>query len=121
MVPREQDHPLIVSKVKYLGSCLLPCPLEHEATIGLYHDMMQISELDVKIPFDKIFEIELASGRDLPSQTVMMFRVVGLLVEKDKPYMTIRLINSSDSLLFKFENVIIAYEMMRQIKAAKNL
>lgn len=121
MIAQEQDRPIIVSKVKYLGSCLLPSPIELEATIVLYHNRMHIPEFDATILIDKVYQIELAKGKDLPSQTIMMFGVVGLIVEKENPYLTIKIVNSSDSLLFKFENVIIADELVREIKAAKVL
>jgi hypothetical protein len=121
MIAQEQDRPVIVSKVKYLGSCLLPSPIELEATIVLYHNRMHIPEFDVTIPIDKVSEIELAKGKDLPSQTIMMFGVVGLIVEKENPYMTIKIVNSSDSLLFKFDNMIIADKLVKEIKAAQDL
>lgn len=121
MIAQEQDRPIIVSKVKYLGSCLLPSPIELEATIVLYHNRMHIPEFDATVPIDKVYQIELAKGKDLPSQTIIMFGVVGLIVEKENPYLTIKIVNSSDSLLFKFENMIIAGELVRKIKTAKDL
>jgi hypothetical protein len=119
MITQEQDRPIIVSKVKYLGSCLLPSPIELEATIVLYDNRMHIPELDATIPIDKVSEIELAKGKDLPSQTIMIFGVVGLIVEKENPYMTIKIDDSSDRLLFKFDNMIIADKLVKEIKAAK--
>jgi hypothetical protein len=110
-----------VSKVKYLGSCLLPSPIELEATIVLYHDRMHIPEFDTTISMDKISQIELAKGNDLPSQTIMMFGVVGLIVEKENPYMIIEIVNSPDRLLFKFDNMMIADKLVKEIKAAKDL
>jgi hypothetical protein len=112
MIAQEQERPVIVSKVKYLGSCLLPSPIELEATIVLYHDRMSV---------DKISQIELAKGNDLPSQTIMMFGVVGLIVEKENPYMIIEIVNSPDRLLFKFDNMMIADKLVKEIKAAKDL
>src|SRR5215208_2959305 len=105
MIAQEQDRPIIVSKVKYLGSCLLPSPIELEATI----------------PIDTVSQIELAKGKDLPSQTIMMLGVVGVVVEKENPYMTIKIVNSPDSLLFKFGNMILADKLVKEIKAAKDL
>jgi hypothetical protein len=121
MIAQEQERPVIVSKVKYLGSCLLPSPIELEATIVLYHDRMHIPEFDTTISMDKISQIELAKGNDLPSQTIMMFGVVGLIVEKENPYMIIEIVNSPDRLLFKFDNMMIADKLVKEIKAAKDL
>jgi hypothetical protein len=121
MISQEQERPVIVSKVKYLGSCLLPSPIELEATIVLYHDRMHIPEFDTTISMDKISQIELAKGNDLPSQTIMMFGVVGLIVEKENPYMLIEIVNSPDRLLFKFDNMMIADKLVKEIKAAKDL
>lgn len=121
MIAQEQERPVIVSKVKYLGSCLLPSPIELEATIVLYHDRMHIPEFDTTISMDKISQIELAKGNDLPSQTIMMFGVVGLVVEKENPYMIIEIVNSPDRLLFKFDNMMIADKLVKEIKAAKDL
>src|SRR5215204_6007056 len=116
MIAQEQDRPIIVSKVKYLGSCLLPSPIELEATIVLYYNRMHIPELDATIPIDTVSQIELAKGKDLPSQTIMMLGVVGVVVEKENPYMTIKIVNSPDSLLFKFGNMILADKLVTQIK-----
>jgi hypothetical protein len=121
MITQEQDRPIVMSKVKYLGSCLLPSPIELEVTIVLYHNRMHIPELDATIPIDKVSQIELAKGKDLPSETIMMFGVVGLIVEKENPYMMIKIVNSPDSLLFKFENMILADKLVKEIKAAKDL
>ena len=121
MITQEQDRPIVVSKVKYLGSCLLPSPIEQEVTIVLYHNRMHIPELDATIPIDKVSQIELAKGKDLPPQTVMMFGVVGLIVEKENSYMMLKIVNSPDSLLFKFENMIVADKLAREVKAAKDL
>ena len=121
MIAQEQERPVIVSKVKYLGSCLLPSPIELEATIVLYHDRMHIPEFDTTISMDKISQIELAKGNDLPSQTIMMIGVVGLIVEKENPYMIIEIVNSPDRLLFKFDNMMIADKLVKEIKAAKDL
>lgn len=121
MIAQEQERPVIVSKVKYLGSCLLPSPIELEATIVLYHDRMHIPEFNTTISMDKISQIELAKGNDLPSQTIMMFGVVGLIVEKENPYMIIEIVNSPDRLLFKFDNMMIADKLVKEIKAAKDL
>lgn len=121
MITQEQDRLIVVSKVKYIGSCLLPSPIEQEVTIVLYHNRMNIPELDATIPIGEVSEIELAKGKDLPSQTIVMFGVVGLIVEKESPYMMIKIVNSADSLIFKFENMILAHKLVEEIKAAKDL
>jgi hypothetical protein len=121
MIAQEEDPPIIVSKVKYLGSCLLPSPIELEATIVLYHNRIHIPELDVTIPIGKVSKIELVKGKDLPSQTIVMFGVVGAIIEKDKPYIITEIGSSSDSLLLKFEDMIIADNLMQEIKATKDL
>jgi hypothetical protein len=117
MISEEQDRPIIVSKVKYLGASLLPSPIELEATIVLYHNRMHIPELDATIPIDKLSQIELAKGKDLPSEAIVMFGVVGLIVEKEDPYMIIKVVDSPDSLLFRHENMTVAERLVKEIKA----
>jgi hypothetical protein len=121
MITKEQDRPIIVSKVKYLGLCLLPSPIELQATIVLYRDRIHIPELDATIPVGKVSRIELVIGKDLPPQTIVMFGVVGAIIEKDKPYIMIEIDSSSDSLLFKFDDRIIADKLVEEINAAKDL
>ena len=120
MMAQKQDRPIIVSKVKYLGSCLLPSPIELETTIVLYHNRIHIPELDAIIPLGKVSKIELVKGMDLPSQTIIMFGIVGAIIEKDKPYIMIEIGSSPDSLLFRFEDMIIADRVLEEIKAAKD-
>jgi hypothetical protein len=119
MISQEQDHPIVVSKVRYLGSCLLPSPIELEATISLYHNRIRIPELDATIPIAKISRVEVVEGKDLPSQTVLMFGVVGAIIEKNKPYLIIEIGMSSDSLLFKFEDMRIAVKLVEEINTAR--
>ena len=121
MISQEQDRPIVMSKVKYLGSCHLPTPIEQEVTIVLYYNRIHIPELDATIPMDKLSQIDLAEGKDLPSQVIIMFGVVGLIVEKENPYMMIKIVDSPDSLLFKFDNMPVAHELVREVKAAKDL
>jgi hypothetical protein len=90
-------------------------------TLLVYYNRMNIPELDATIPIDTVSQIELAKGKDLPSQTIMMLGVVGVVVEKENPYMTIKIVNSPDSLLFKFGNMILADKLVKEIKAAKDL
>ena len=121
MITEEQDRPIIVSKVKYFGSSLLPSPIELEATIVLYHNRMHIPELDATVTMDKVSQIELAKGKDLPSEAVMMFGVVGLVVEKENPYIMIKVVDSPDSLLFKHEDMTVAERLVKEIKATHHL
>src|SRR5918997_801786 len=120
MIAEEQDRPIIVSKVKYLGSSLLPSPIGLEATIVLYHNRMHIPELDATITIDKVSQIELAKGKDLPSEVIMMFGVVGLIVEKENSYMMIKIVNSPDSLLFRFEDTTIAEMLVKEITSIQH-
>jgi hypothetical protein len=122
MIAHEDEaRPIIVSKVKYLGSCLLPSPIELEATFVLFQDRIHIPELDATIPIGKLSKIKLVKGKDLPSQTVVMFGVVGAIIEKEKPHIIIEIGSNSDSLLFKFDDMIIADTLMQEIKAIKDL
>jgi hypothetical protein len=120
MITEEQDRPVIVSKAKYLGSSLLPSPIEVETTIVLYRDRIQIPELDATIAVNRVTQIELAKGKDLPSEAIMMFGVVGLIVEKENPYMMLKILGSPDSLLFKFGDMIIAQKLLEEIKTAQH-
>jgi hypothetical protein len=121
MITEEQDRPVIVSKAKYLGSSLLPSPIEVEDTIVLYRDRIQIPELDATIAVNRVTQIELAKGKDLPSEAIMMFGVVvGLIVEKENPYMMLKILGSPDSLLFKFGDMIIAQKLLEEIKTAQH-
>lgn len=120
MITEEQDRPVIVSKAKYLGSSLLPSPIEVETTIVLYRDRIQIPELDATIAVNRVTQIELAKGKDLPSEAIMMFGVVGLIVEKENPYMMLKILGSPDSLLFKFGDMIIAQTLLEEIKTAQH-
>jgi hypothetical protein len=115
----EKEQPIIVSKGRYLGSSLLPSPIESDVTIVLYRGRIIIPELDATIPTDKIFQIELAKGKDLPSEAIMMFGVVGLIVDKEKPYMMIRTVNSPDRLLFKFDNMLVANTLLKEMKGTQ--
>ena len=119
MIAKEQNRAIFVSRVKYLGSCLLPSPIELDGRIVLYHDKIHVPELDAIIPTDKVSKIEWVKGKDLPSETVMMFGVVGAIIDKDKPYIMLEIGSISDSMLFKLEGVIIADKLVEEIRAAK--
>ncbi len=120
MISEEDERPIMVSKAKYLGSSLLPSPIGLETTILLYVNRIHVPELDATIPINKISQIELAKGKDLPSEAIMMFGVVGLIVEKENPYVMIKIVNSHDSLLFKFENITIAETFVKAIRSTQS-
>jgi hypothetical protein len=120
MITEEQDRPILASRAKYLGSSLLPSPIELEATIVLYYNRIHIPELDALIPINMVSQIELVKGKDLPSEAIMMFGVVGLIVQKENPYMIIKTINSPDGLLFKFENMLVANALLKEIKSTQS-
>jgi hypothetical protein len=46
--------------------------------------------------------------------------VVGVVAEKENPYMTIKIVDSPDSLLFKLGNMILADKLVKEIKAVKD-
>jgi hypothetical protein len=48
----------------------------------------------------------------------MMFGVVGVVIEKDKPYMIIVIGNNSQDLLFKLNDRIIAEQLVAEINNA---
>ncbi len=121
MIAEEQDRPILVSKAKYLGSSLLPSPIEQEVTIILYSNRMHILELDAIIAINKVTQVRLAKGKDLPSEAIMMFGVVGLIVEKESPYIMIKVLNSHDRLLFKPENMLVAETLVKEVKSAKHI
>jgi hypothetical protein len=109
---------LIVSKAKYLGSCLLPSPIESEATLSFHNDRIEIPELDTALPIEQVSKVELFEGSNLPAKTAMMFGVVGVVIEKDKPYMIIVIGNNSQDMLFKLSDRIIAEQMVAEINNA---
>jgi hypothetical protein len=106
---------IIASKAKYLGSCLLPSPIESEATISFHNDRIEIPELDTSLPVEHVSTVELVEGNDLPAKTAMMFGVVGCIIEKDKPHMIIVIDNNSQDMLFKLNDRIIAERLVGDI------
>lgn len=112
----ESGGAVIASRAKYLGSCLLPSPIEVEATISLYLDMIKIPELDVTISTDQVSNVQIVQGSNLPPQTIVMCGVVGAVIEKDKPYLIIEVGNSSDGMLFKLDDKIVAEKFEREVR-----
>lgn len=120
MIAEEQNSAKFVSRVKYLGSCLLPSPIELEGTIVLHQDRIRIPELDAIIPIAKVSKIEWVKGEDLPSETVVMCGVVGAIIEKHKPYILMEIGSTSDSMLFRLEDVTIADKLVKEVRSVHN-
>jgi hypothetical protein len=74
----------MVTKAKYLGSLILPSPVEVEVTLSLYSDRIEIPELEATIHLDKVEKVSIVKGSELPPETMMMAGVVGLVIDKDK-------------------------------------
>src|ERR671924_230375 len=74
----------MVTKAKYLGSLILPSPVEVEVTLSLYSDRVEIPELEATIYLDKVEKVSIVKGSELPPETMMMAGVVGLVIDKDK-------------------------------------
>jgi hypothetical protein len=74
----------MVTKAKYLGSLILPSPVEVEVTLSLYNDRVEIPELEATIYLDKVEKVSVVKGSELPLETMMMAGVVGLVIDKDK-------------------------------------
>jgi hypothetical protein len=74
----------MVTKAKYLGSLILPSPVEVEVTLSLYNDRVEIPELEATIYLDKVEKVSIVKGSELPLETMMMAGVVGLVIDKDK-------------------------------------
>ena len=115
---RRSNNTIIASKAKYLGSCLLPSPVELEVTVLLNPERIEIPELDILVPIEQISKAELIEGNNLPSQTVIMLRIVGATIEKDKPYVIIETGENSDWILFKFNDEIIAKQLVAGMSKA---
>jgi hypothetical protein len=113
MTQNGTQGPVIASKVKYLGSCLLPSPIGLEVTLLLYRDRIEIPQLDAAMPLDRI-KTRVVEGKDLPPETTTMFGVVGATVDKDRPYLIIEV--GGDSMLLKFEDVAIASKLLHELK-----
>jgi hypothetical protein len=75
---------IMVTKAKYLGSLILPSPVEVEVTLSLYSDRVEIPELEATIYLDKVEKVSIVKGSELPLETMMMAGVVGLVIDKDK-------------------------------------
>lgn len=113
MAQNDVPGPVIASKVKYLGSCLLPSPIELEVTLLLYRDRIEIPQLDAAISLNQI-NAKMMEGKDLPAETTTMFGIVGATVDKDRPYMIIEIGN--DSMLLKLEDSAIASRLLQELE-----
>ena len=107
------QNPIVASKVKYLGSCLLPSPIELEATLLLYKDRIEIPQLDAAVRLESI-KAQVVEGKDLPPETTTMFGIVGATVDKGRPYLIIEI--GTDSMLLKFEDSAIASRLLQELE-----
>jgi hypothetical protein len=133
----------MVTKAKYLGSLILPSPVEVEVTLSLYSDRIEIPELEATIYLDKVEKVSIVKGSELPLETMMMAGVVGLVIDKDKllyvvvelkpsrsgilttnsattstqqPASSIQSTTTADGLLLKFEEDVIAKQFVKRLK-----
>jgi hypothetical protein len=139
----------MVTKAKYLGSLILPSPVEVEVTLSLYSDRIEIPELEATIYLDKVEKVSIVKGSELPLETMMMAGVVGLVIDKDKLlYVVVELKPSrsgilttnsattstqqpassiqstttiADGLLLKFEEDVIAKQFVKRLKQASGV
>jgi len=107
---------VFATKAKYIGSSILPCPIEREITFSVFNHGIEMPELKASIPKDIINAIELIEkGSDLPSQTTVMCGIVGLVIDKHKPYIRIEL-NSQNKdttdILLKIEDIATAKKVI---------
>ena len=138
----------MVKKAKYLGSLILPSPVEVEVTLSLYSDRIEIPELEATIYLDKVEKVSIVKGSELPLETMMMAGVVGLVIDKDKllyvvvelkpsrsgilttnsattstqqPASSIQSTTTADGLLLKFEEDVIAKQFVKRLKQASGV
>jgi hypothetical protein len=138
----------MVTKAKYLGSLILPSPVEVEVTLSLYSDRVEIPELEATIYLDKVEKVSIVKGSELPLETMMMAGVVGLVIDKDKllyvvvelkpsrsgilttnsattstqqPASSIQSTTTADGLLLKFEEDVIAKQFVKRLKQARGV
>jgi hypothetical protein len=139
----------MLTKAKYLGSLILPSPVEVEVTLSLYSDRIEIPELEATIYLDKVEKVSIVKGSELPLETMMMAGVVGLVIDKDKLlYVVVELKPSrsgilttnsattstqqpassiqstttiADGLLLKFEEDVIAKQFVKRLKQASGV
>ena len=138
----------MVTKAKYLGSLIMPSPVEVEVTLSLYSDRVEIPELEATIYLDKVEKVSIVKGSELPLETMMMAGVVGLVIDKDKllyvvvelkpsrsgilttnsattstqqPASSIQSTTTADGLLLKFEEDVIAKQFVKRLKQASGV
>jgi hypothetical protein len=138
----------MLTKAKYLGSLILPSPVEVEVTLSLYSDRIEIPELEATIYLDKVEKVSIVKGSELPLETMMMAGVVGLVIDKDKllyvvvelkpsrsgilttnsattstqqPASSIQSTTTADGLLLKFEEDVIAKQFVKRLKQASGV
>jgi hypothetical protein len=138
----------MLTKAKYLGSLILPSPVEVEVTLSLYSNRIEIPELEATIYLDKVEKVSIVKGSELPLETMMMAGVVGLVIDKDKllyvvvelkpsrsgilttnsattstqqPASSIQSTTTADGLLLKFEEDVIAKQFVKRLKQASGV
>ena len=138
----------MVTKAKYLGSLIMPSPVEVEVTLSLYSDRVEIPELEATIYLDKVEKVSIVKGSELPLETMMMAGVVGLVIDKDKllyvvvelkpsrsgilttnsattstqqPASSMQSTTTADGLLLKFEEDVIAKQFVKRLKQARGV
>jgi hypothetical protein len=138
----------MVTKAKYLGSLILPSPVEVEVILSLYSDRIEIPELEATIYLDKVEKVSIVKGSELPLETMMMAGVVGLVIDKDKllyvvvelkpsrsrilttnsattstqqPASSMQSTTTADGLLLKFEEDVIAKQFVKRLKQASGV
>jgi hypothetical protein len=114
---------LFVTKARYLGSLILPSPIEVEVTLSLYSDRIEIPELEATVYLDNIDKVTVIKGSELPVETTLMAGVVGLVIDKDKPHVIIQVRSKEDAqegILLKLDQDTIANQLVKEVKSNRN-
>jgi hypothetical protein len=110
---------LFVTKARYLGSLILPSPIEVEVTLSLYSDRIEIPELEATVYLDNIDKVTVIKGSELPVETTLMAGVVGLVIDKDKPHVIIQVRSKEDAqegILLKLDQDTIANQLVKEFE-----
>lgn len=118
----------LVTKAKYLSSLLIPSPIEVEVALSLYNDRIEIPELEATtIYFDKVEDVKIIKGSELPAQTLGIAGIVGLIINKGKQYVVIELKSATskgstiaDGLLLRFEDDFLANHFVKEVESKRN-
>jgi hypothetical protein len=122
-----------VTNAKYLGSLILPSPIEVAVTLIVDNDKLEIPELELTLNSDNIAQVKVVKGSELQAQTTMMAGIVGLVIEKDKSYVVIKIMAGirdaseesivdarADGVLLKFEEKSAAEEFLEEVENMRN-